>query len=319
MTAIRHATAVFAFAASSIFGADAGLLALAPPDTKVVAGVYVDRTRNSPFGQFVLSQIKDENPDFNRFVAAAGFDPRRDVREVITFSDQTGGRGAKHSGLVAATGVFNGPQILAAIKAEGGGSITAYNGVDILSTKGGAEQGGVAFLNGSLALMGNLSLVKAAIDRGRSSPQLDATLSSKVSEVSGRFDAWFVATGFATPGAAAMPRGALPQRSVAANTLQGIQQTSGGVKFGSTVEFSGEAVARSEKDAQSLVDVGKFLSGMLTMKQNQDPQAARFVALLQNLSLTTQGNTVQVRLSVPETELEGLLESRKAPRRAAAR
>jgi len=65
-------------AACTAFAADSSLLSLVSPDTKVIAGIHVDRTTASQFGQFLLSQAQHGDADFNKFVAATGFDPRRE-------------------------------------------------------------------------------------------------------------------------------------------------------------------------------------------------------------------------------------------------
>ncbi|MEJ7606933.1 MAG: hypothetical protein WKF37_11850 [Bryobacteraceae bacterium] len=75
---------VAALAITSAFGVDSTLLNLVSPDALVVGGIYVDRTVASPFGQFLLSRIKDDEPAFKQFVNTTGFDPRRDLRRLCS-------------------------------------------------------------------------------------------------------------------------------------------------------------------------------------------------------------------------------------------
>src|SRR3954451_19313550 len=156
---IRNAIALAAFAAATVFAADPKLISLVPADVKVIGGVNLDRAENSPFGQYILSQISNSDKDFESFVTASGFDPRRDVREIV-FASPAGGQ--KAPGVVIASGVFNGPQILSAIQAkQTGGTMTTYNGVNLLDKDGHS----VGFADGSFAFAGQSALVHAAIDR----------------------------------------------------------------------------------------------------------------------------------------------------------
>ena len=301
MKAFLYASVLAVLAGSSAFSLDRTLLALAPADAKMVAGIYADRTRNTPFGQFVLGQMKEEDPNFKSFIGATGFDPRRDLTEILIVSNTTGPR--SNRGLVLARGVFNGPQIVAAGKANGGSSVL-YKGLELL-TKPGTDERAVAVIDGSIAIAGDLASVKAAIDQRTAPANLDGRLLAKIDQASGQYDAWFAALGFAAPLGSALP---MPNilGGVRNNTLQAIEQTSGGVKFGNIVQFSGEAVARSEKDAQALADVTRFLTGLVGMNKDQHPEMARLAALAQSLEVQATGNTVRLGLSLPQTDLEQL-------------
>ena len=80
------------------------------------------------------------------------------------------------------------------------------------------------------------------------------------------------------------------------------------MKFGTTVNFTGEALASSDKDATSLSDVIRFLASMAQSSTEAQPIAA----LLQTLNVTTSGSTLKISLSVPEDQLEAVLNSAKA-------
>ena len=285
--------------AASAFAADANLLRFAGPGTQAVAGISVSSSLGSPFGQFLLSQMKAEDPKFREFVDSTGFDPRRDLHEVVIITDSVA---AKGKGLVIARGVFNGPQLMDFISKQGhGGTATTYKGVALLSNPSG-ENETVAVLDGSVALAGDTAMVKAAIDRRASGVDMDPRLASKVAEVSGAYDIWGVTM---SPADAAQVAGA---DRMPAEALKAIEQSSAGVKFGTTVRIAGEAIARSEKDAQALADVFKFLTGMMKMndKQTKNPMAS----MLDRIVVTTAANTVQFSLSIPQAELEQMFKMR---------
>jgi hypothetical protein len=90
-----------------------------------------------------------------------------------------------------------------------------------------------------------------------------------------------------------------------------IEQTSGGVKFGSNVQVAGEAVTASDKDASALADVVRFLANMAQL--NAPKEAGAFLSsLLQTLVIKADAKVVKVSMAIPEEQLEEMIHS---PRR----
>jgi len=86
-----------------------------------------------------------------------------------------------------------------------------------------------------------------------------------------------------------------------------VQQASGGIKFGQTVQLSAEAITRSPKDASALVDVVKFVAGLIQTNRQGDKTAAQVSTLLDGLQTSAQGNTMTMTLAIPEATLEQML------------
>src|SRR5215831_2143011 len=82
--------------------ADPQLLNLVMPDAKVIAGVNVEQAKGTQFGQFVLNQIQTQDSDLQKLATLTGFDPRRDVRELLVASN-----GVPKTGLALAKGQFD--------------------------------------------------------------------------------------------------------------------------------------------------------------------------------------------------------------------
>ena len=130
----------------------------------------------------------------------------------------------------------------------------------------------------------------------------DAMLAGKIGTTSASQDAWVVSivpfSSFAN---------LAPNKNVSGvlqgDLIKGIQQSSGGVKFGSTIEISGELDARNNQDASSLADVVRFF---MNMAQTNAPSHAELGKLLQNLTVNTEANAVKVSLAIPEIDLEML-------------
>ncbi len=301
--------AAFALLSVSVFAADTALLTLAPASAKVIGGIHVDRTRNSQFGQFVLAQMNSSDSNFQEFVSATGFDPRRDLLEVV-FASSEAGKNAPS--LVMARGIFNGPQIFAAIKAKAeSGAVTKYRGVDILDLKNGNAS--LAFVDGSLALAGDPGMLRAALDR-RAGAGTASALTAKATTASGKYDAWMVTNGvFVAP----LPNSGSGNGPQVPN-LQGILETSGGLTFGSIIRFNGEALTRSDKDAQGLADVVRFLASMIQMNGGNNPEMQIVQSLFTSLDVKAEASTVKLSFSLPEADLEKLMQQTKTRRPAAA-
>src|SRR5437899_7055264 len=100
---ILTATLFTAFS-GALSAADPQLLNLVMPDAKVVAGVNVEQAKGTQFGQYILNQMQTNDASLQQLVALTGFDPRRDVRELLVSSD---GTPQGHTGLALARGNFD--------------------------------------------------------------------------------------------------------------------------------------------------------------------------------------------------------------------
>src|ERR1044071_339841 len=117
---ILTATAIVVTSLSTLAparAADQQLLNLLMPDAKVVAGVNVDQAKGSPFGQYVLQQMQSQDQHMREMAQQTGFDPTRDVHELLVAS--AGGPG-KESGLALARGIFNIAGVTGAATQHGG-------------------------------------------------------------------------------------------------------------------------------------------------------------------------------------------------------
>ena len=286
--------------ASPMLAVDADLLRYAGPDTKEIAGVYVDRAAASPLGVFLQSMAGPENRDFTNLIIATGFDPRRDLREIVVAS--AGQAQGRKSGLIAARGTFNGAQ-LGALAVLSGGKKESYNGVDIYFS--GGRHGGAwfAFPEPSIALFGDETMLRAAIDRRSKTTEMDARLLAKTQTASSQ-DVWFAAIG--------QTGVALGKRFV---PLESLDVVSGGLTLGSVVQLNAEAMMRSEKDAQALLGVIKMVTGLLQLQQEKNPGLARVLPFLQNADAKVEGAAVLFSTFASESDVEQLI---RGPRKLAS-
>jgi len=289
---------------TSAFAADSQLLNLVMPEAKVIAGINVAAAKASPLGQYMLAHVASSDRGLDSFIAQTGFDPRLDVTEILAAS-----AGGGKQGLVLAKGTFNVGKISDAAAQQTGHAVQQYGGATLISSGSTTNQQAVAFISGSVAVAGDLASVKAAIDRSQATNSIDPALATRVQMLSTTKDAWSVAL--------ASISALIPQ--IGGTTLQGpsagafqlvkdIQESSGGLKFGANVEVTAQAVTSDPKNATALGDLVKMVASLSAMATaGKDPHAAQAAALLQQVQVTTNGNTVDLALTVPEAQVENLL------------
>jgi len=315
------------FSATTAFGADPRLLNLVMPDAATLAGANVTNAEITPFGQYVLTQLTSSvNQELQTFVTATGFDPRRDISEILAASSSNV---TNPSGLVLAIGNFNVPQITTAITAKAPTqTVQTYDGATLFTSTHAKANFALAFLGTNIAIVGDIASVKAAIDRSPNANSINPALAVQVQTLSTTEDAWVVtnspitslipvlgapsappATGTATPAPV----------SPFAGMFSSIQGSSGGVKFGTNVQITGQVLTTDAASATSLANVLQALVSIASMAGGQDPQIAILAQILQGMKVTADGTTINVALSIPETQVETILNNMKNQAKPAAR
>jgi hypothetical protein len=305
------------------------------PDATTLAGANVTNAEITPFGQYVLMQLTSSmDQELQTFVTTTGFDPRHDISEILAASSSNV---TKPSGLVLAIGNFNVAQITAAIAAKAPAqAVQTYDGATLVTSTNPKSSFSLAFLGGNIAIVGDTASVKAAIDRSQSANSIDPALAVQVQTLSTTEDAWVVTNspltslipGFgATPAAPATGSTTTPAPvSPFAGMFSSIQGSSGGVKFGANVQITGQVLTTDAASATSLVNVLQALVSIVSMS-GQNGQAspiatspiAMLAQILQGMKVTADGATINVALSIPETQIEAILNNMKNQAKPALR
>jgi hypothetical protein len=307
------------------FAADSQLMNLVMPDAKILAGVNATNAVASPLGQFALTKI-GQLPQ--AFITATGFNPLQDVSEILA---ATAADPSNPGGLVLARGMFPVDKITTSLTGNttsGGQSnwqVTTYGGATLVSTNNPKDKvaQAIAFLGSSIALAGDLASVKAAIDRSGGANSIDPALAVTVNQLSASEDEWVVSSvslGSLIPVNASTTTATGPAATLLP-LLNNIQSLNGGVKFGDNVVVTGEAVASSPQNAAALNAVIKLaitLGSSLAANAAKNPQLTEAIQLLQAIQVTTNGSAVDLSLSIPESQIEGLVNSLPAPTKTVA-
>jgi hypothetical protein len=285
--------------------ADPQMLTLVMPNAQVLAGINVQQAMTTPFGQYVLSLIAPQNQQLQGLASVTGFNPATDVTELLVAS--TGA--PAHSALALARGTFDPAKILAAAT-EAGATTESYGGLTILEPKPAPAAAattttppptpGLVFFDATLAVMGDVPSVKAAIDRRTAPAVLPSALMAQVTQWSASEDAWVVdiaplSTLSLPAGAPKLPGGA----QIAA--FQAVQQAAGGVKLGTTVTVTTRAQTDTAQNATALAGILQFVANLAQAQASQSPASA---ALLKALTVSATGTTVTLTVSLPEAQIE---------------
>src|SRR5690242_12719023 len=75
--------------AATLPAVDKQLVGLMMPDAKILAGVNATQILTSPYGQYLVRQVPTGEADFQQFVLATGFDPTRNITEIVAASNGT--------------------------------------------------------------------------------------------------------------------------------------------------------------------------------------------------------------------------------------
>lgn len=300
------------------FAVDPQLMNLVMPDAKILAGANVTSTISSPLGQFLLTKLTatGQSP-LQGLIGAAGFNPLQDVTEILAASPANP---SSPTGLVLARGNFPVDTITASLSAGGNWQIGTYGGATLLSAVNskGNVVAAVAFLGNSIAIAGDVASVKAAIDRSTGTNSIDPGLAVTVNQLSGSEDDWLASS--VSPGSLlpAQAAAAAPTTGPAAQVLplfNSIQSFNGGVKFGENVALTGEVTANSAQNATALsavIKLGMLMVGSIASNQAGNQQIAGLLQALQNLQVTTNGAAVDLALSIPESQIESVINSAPA-------
>ena len=305
----RALLTALAFCSASAFAADTQLLNLVMPDAQIMAGINVTNAEITPFGQYLLARITANDAGLQSFITQTGFDPTKDVTEILAAST---GNPPTPAGLLLAKGSFNVSQLLTAIASDKNHQVSTYGGATLITSTKASDNFGLAFPGGSIAIAGDLASVKAAIDRSGGVNSINPALATQVQQLSTTEDAWSVSNeslGALIPGGVGGGTGSA--NAFAAQTLQivkNIQSANSGVKFGTNVQFTAQAVADTPQNAQSLADVIKMVAGLAAMSAaGQSGEGAALGQLVQSLQVSTSGATVNISASIPESQIEAVL------------
>jgi hypothetical protein len=280
--------------------ADPALLDFIMPDARVVVGMDIAHMRSSPLNTSVTNSVQSANPELKKLMEAAGFDPMRDLQEILFASP---GIGKNPPALLVARGSFDVAK-LRAFAESAGSRITDFGGVPILSDPE-KDSGAFALLD-NIILAGNLEQVRAAIGRRGHGMILNTEMATRISSLSRRYDAWLVSLAPLATMASNLPPDANVEGLTNTEALRQIEQFSLGVGMGSDLTFAAELVMANAKAAGSIADGIQMMLGMAQQSAKDEPALA---SALKNLNFGVDQNVVHLGVTVSVADVEKVVQT----------
>lgn len=298
------------------FAVDPRLMNLVMPNAKIMAGANVTSAISSPLGQFLVNKLAASGNLQNSPFAALGFNPIQDVTEILA---ATSADKSSPGGLVLMLGTFP-VNNLVALAQSGGNTkwqVTNYGGATLFTNTNANGKVTIAFAfppSNSILIAGDLPSVKAAIDQSAAgSSSIDPGLAQTVNQLSCSEDEWVASSASLASLLPPQPNSSTSATGPFAQVLpllQSIQGFSGGVKLGDPVALTGEAVENSPQNANALnavIKLGLLMVGSVSTGQQGNQELASLLQLLQTMQVTTSGSNVDLSLTIPESQIESLL------------
>lgn len=265
---------------------DPVLASLIPADSVMLAGIRMDQVRVTTLYQKLIAQQR--LPQVDDFARETGFDPRRDVRELLLASN---GKDA----VMMARGTFH-PSRIAGVRRS------SYKGLALLTK----DQGGVALIDSTTAVAGPLPRVRALIDQYKAGRNGGAqTLLARAP----RNQIWSVSSGFGNLFAESIPQNG--NTANFARIFRSLENTTASADLTNGINGFAVGECTTEQDAKNLGDAARGLVGLarLSVPDNQ-PELLR---LWDGIKVEQQQRTVRINVSIPQELVERVVQMFSRP------
>jgi hypothetical protein len=269
------------------------LAKLIPADTQALLGARMEQLRSAPLYVKLVAQQKLTQLD--SFAAETGFDPRRDVRDLVLASS-----GRPNSSVLLARGTFHIDQSKIDVKTF---KKVLYRGYVLTVTQ--KDEAGFCIMDSTLAIAGPMASMKAALDHYLSpKPDTSNVLLDQARAVPQQFQVWSVSTG-----AADFLSNNLPHDGNAANfgkIFRSMENTHFEADLSRGLNANAHGQCRTEADAKSLGDAVRGLIGFgrLSVPDNQ-PELLR---LWDGLHVDQTQRTITITANISQDLIDKLVQ-----------
>jgi hypothetical protein len=280
---------------------DRTLVGLLPPNATSLVGVDVERLKRTPSWR-LFEERHGNDRHFDEFVRETGFDPRRDVEELLVAST-----GEKQFTAVA-RGTFNVSALTQVIKQKKA-IVENYRGYDLFGPEKANEPGRFCFLDSRTVLAGSRPEVLAAIDRKASGgPSLlgNTSLLSRAQSISGAHQVWAISDNPGQLVARHLPRNPNAQASNFARIFQSMRTTSFALDLTGGLDLRAQGVCQSAQDAKTLADAARGLVAFGRLSASQ--KEPEMLNVLDGVQVEEKENELAVSVKLDQTSFEKLLE-----------
>jgi hypothetical protein len=280
------------FAATTLFAQpriDNVLIRMVPPGSTSLVGVNMERMKATAFYRKLVEQQR--MPQVDKFAEETGFDPRRDVRELLYASTPEGS-------VLLARGRFK----LTTYPASQA-KLVRYGSYNIWTL----ENSGFCILDQTLAAAGELKALEAALDewtRGQHKAAQPLLAMSK--GVAPTANLWGVSTGFAGFLASVLPKGGVSGGIDFSRIFTGMKSSWFQADFATGLRLDLRGATATDTDAIALRDMAKGLIGFgrLSVPENQP----EMLKLWDGISVDQETRNITIRADITPALLDKLVQ-----------
>ena len=266
------------------------LMKMVPPGATALAGVHLDQLRQTEMYRRLPLQILAEMDRFPQ--VANGFDPRRDVREILFASTPKGG-------ILLARGTFP------AKRTQWGDMDPKRHGQYTVWARGHSA---FCILDATLAVAGEPASVEAALDEWTSGAHTAAApLLARAGLVGPQSQAWGISADLAASLAGRVLAGAGNGGFVFANSLAGLGECWFEANLSTGIHLEIHGVTGKEAEAVTLRDAFRGMVGLGRLNVPDDkPELLR---VWDGIAVEQTGRAVVLRADIPQSLADKLLDS----------
>lgn len=269
------------------------LIRMVPPGATSLIGAHMDPIKASEIYRRLVEMQK--LPQVDAFAQESGFDPRRDVRELLWATAPVGS-------VLLARGTFH---VNEALLRKNGAKTLRHGEYVIWAQDTTDDASGFCILDSTLAVAGGLPAVKAALDEWKSGSHTAAQpLMARLKMADEQSSIWGVSTGAASFLADNIPN--LGSGIDFARIFRGLDNTwfEADVTRGLKTEIHG-TTAR-DQDALSLRDAVRGLIGMGRLSVPNDHQ--ELLRLWDGITVEQTGRTIILQADIPADLIDKLVD-----------
>ncbi len=285
---------------------DPGLAALLPANATTLVGVEVERLKATPaWRRFEEQHARDSH--FEEFVQETGFDPRRDVQELLVAST-----GEKQF-LAAARGVFDVSALGRKLR-EKNATVESYRGFELFGPPAKAERqpqdpGRFCFLDTRTALAGSRSEVLAALDRkagGGASLASNQALLARAQQIGGTHQVWVVSDNPCQIVRRNFPGRRDGQASNFARIFQSMKTTTFALDLTQGLDLRAAGVCGSAQDAKALADAVRGLVAIGRLSASDQEPA--LLSVFDGIQVEEHNNELGITVRLEQSSFDKLLD-----------
>jgi hypothetical protein len=259
---------------------DSRLKAYILPNSKILAGVDLDKLKQSDF--FKRHQAELNLPQLNQLPQEIGMDPRRDLSSFLMAWNGT-------APLFMTRGTYSSGQLEKRLNSLG--KVEKYNRLNIY----GDGKRDVVFLPSGIALIASAPLLKTALNNGASGGgEMSEDLQAQLARLAKGTQLWEVSSGVISPQQLSLRS---DTASLLSNVSSYINATAAGVTLGSGVQLDAHISCISDEGATRVHDALRGIIGFarLSTRDNQMDQLRIWDAI----KVDKQGKEVHVTADWP--------------------